>query len=227
MGIESPALHSSFRVERDHYVRRGLGIEEAECQHRRRFEGQFVRARETCTVLTGPIGPCNGEVRDVLAVDLVEAREALAKRVAAVIAPVAGVGRLSECRVRCHDRAGHGRYNYGTARSQVLKRPQGRVSVAACWYSYAVISPRAVRLRLGVFGVISAAFGLAASAVTFAQEAPDTAPPSASAPPHRPRIGLVLSGGGARGIAHIGVLKLLEEQHIPIDAIAGTSMGAV
>ena len=99
--------------------------------------------------------------------------------------------------------------------------------MAACWYSCVVISPRAVRPRLGVFGVICAAFGLAASAVTFAQEAPDTAPPTASAPPHRPRIGLVLSGGGARGIAHIGVLKVLEEQHIPIDAIAGTSMGAV
>ena len=42
-----------------------------------------------------------------------------------------------------------------------------------------------------------------------------------------PRIGLVLSGGGARGAAHIGVLKVLEELHIPIDAIAGTSMGAV
>jgi NTE family protein len=37
----------------------------------------------------------------------------------------------------------------------------------------------------------------------------------------------VLSGGGARGVAHIGVLKVLEEQHVPIDAIAGTSMGAV
>jgi len=43
----------------------------------------------------------------------------------------------------------------------------------------------------------------------------------------RPRIGLVLSGGGARGIAHIGVLKVLEEMRVPIDAIAGTSMGAV
>ena len=48
-----------------------------------------------------------------------------------------------------------------------------------------------------------------------------------SPPAHRPRIGVVLSGGGARGVAHIGVLKVLEEQHVPIDAIAGTSMGAV
>ncbi len=43
----------------------------------------------------------------------------------------------------------------------------------------------------------------------------------------RPRIGLVLSGGGARGLAHVGVLKALEELRIPVDAIAGTSMGAV
>ncbi|HEU4625378.1 MAG TPA: patatin-like phospholipase family protein [Steroidobacteraceae bacterium] len=50
---------------------------------------------------------------------------------------------------------------------------------------------------------------------------------AAAAEPHRPRIGLVLSGGGARGAAHIGVLKVLEDLHVPIDAIAGTSMGAV
>lgn len=45
--------------------------------------------------------------------------------------------------------------------------------------------------------------------------------------PARPRVGLVLSGGGARGAAHIGVLKALDRLHIPVDAIAGTSMGAV
>jgi len=43
----------------------------------------------------------------------------------------------------------------------------------------------------------------------------------------RPRIGLVLSGGGARGMAHIGVLKILEEMRIPVDVITGTSMGAI
>lgn len=43
----------------------------------------------------------------------------------------------------------------------------------------------------------------------------------------RPRIGLVLSGGGARGAAHVGVLKVLDEMRVPVDAIAGTSMGAV
>lgn len=43
----------------------------------------------------------------------------------------------------------------------------------------------------------------------------------------RPRIGLVLGGGGARGAAHVGVLKVLEEMKIPIDCIAGNSMGAI
>ena len=43
----------------------------------------------------------------------------------------------------------------------------------------------------------------------------------------RPRIGLALSGGGARGAAHIGVIRVLQEQKVPIDCIAGTSMGAI
>lgn len=49
----------------------------------------------------------------------------------------------------------------------------------------------------------------------------------AAAAQDRPRIGLVLGGGGARGAAHIGVLKELERQRVPIHAIAGTSMGAI
>ncbi len=43
----------------------------------------------------------------------------------------------------------------------------------------------------------------------------------------REKIGLVLGGGGARGAAHIGVLRAIEREHIPIDYIAGTSMGAI
>ena len=50
---------------------------------------------------------------------------------------------------------------------------------------------------------------------------------AATAPAQRPRVGLVLAGGGARGAAHVGVLKVLEEMRIPIDCIAGTSMGAL
>ncbi|EPS4449931.1 TPA: patatin-like phospholipase family protein [Vibrio parahaemolyticus] len=44
--------------------------------------------------------------------------------------------------------------------------------------------------------------------------------------PTRPKIAVVLAGGGAKGAAHIGVLKALEEMHIPVDIITGTSMGA-
>ncbi len=43
----------------------------------------------------------------------------------------------------------------------------------------------------------------------------------------RPKIGLALSGGGARGLAHIGVLKRLEQLNVPVDYIAGTSMGSI
>ena len=46
-------------------------------------------------------------------------------------------------------------------------------------------------------------------------------------PENRPRIGLVLGGGGARGIAHIAVLRKMEQLHVPVDCIAGTSMGAL
>ena len=54
--------------------------------------------------------------------------------------------------------------------------------------------------------------------------ADDAVAPAASG---RPRIGLVLAGGGAKGGAHVGVLKVLEELQVPIDCIAGTSMGAL
>lgn len=51
----------------------------------------------------------------------------------------------------------------------------------------------------------------------------ETQPGAAS----RPKIALVLGGGGAKGAAHIGVLEVLDEMHIPIDCVAGTSMGAL
>jgi len=70
---------------------------------------------------------------------------------------------------------------------------------------------------------------LATCAVLLAWPAP---PPQAQAADttaavERPRIGLVLSGGGARGAAHVGVIRALEQLRIPVDAVAGTSMGAV
>lgn len=53
------------------------------------------------------------------------------------------------------------------------------------------------------------------------------APATAPAARARPRIGLVLGGGGARGAAHIGVLEVLERLRVPVDCVAGTSMGAL
>ena len=55
----------------------------------------------------------------------------------------------------------------------------------------------------------------------------DAAVPSDSLHRERPKVGVVLSGGGAKGSAHIGVLKVLEEVGIPVDFVAGTSMGSV
>lgn len=49
----------------------------------------------------------------------------------------------------------------------------------------------------------------------------------AQAQPARPRVALALGGGAARGLAHVGVLRWLEEHHVPIDGIAGTSMGGL
>src|SRR5947207_1847002 len=51
--------------------------------------------------------------------------------------------------------------------------------------------------------------------------------PASLAQTPAPRIGLALSGGGARGLAHIGVLKVLEELRVPVHCVTGTSMGAV
>jgi NTE family protein len=74
----------------------------------------------------------------------------------------------------------------------------------------------------------------ALSVVALAQPAPmPAAQPeaqTAAAPAagrKRPKIGLVLSGGGARGITHVGVIKVLEEMNVPVDYIAATSMGSI
>jgi len=71
---------------------------------------------------------------------------------------------------------------------------------------------------------------VAGLALLFSGQPGGAADPAAGAPGSpgaRPRIGLVLGGGGAKGGAHIGVLKVLEEMRIPVDCIAGTSMGAI
>ncbi len=78
--------------------------------------------------------------------------------------------------------------------------------------------------RRGALRLLLAVQCLALAAPANAQAG---SPAAADQPASRPRIGLVLSGGGARGAAHVGVLKVLEDMHVPVDAIAGTSMGAV
>src|SRR5512139_2010254 len=99
-------------------------------------------------------------------------------------------------------------------------------------------SPRALRAAFGpavrrwavalagAAAVMVALVPAASAADIDARAAAKTADAAPEAP-RRPRVGLVLSGGGARGIAHIGVLKVLERERIPIDVIAGTSMGAI
>src|ERR1700730_11455377 len=88
--------------------------------------------------------------------------------------------------------------------------------------------------QLGLVCALAATCQFAAIAAQPDAARPDAARPDAARPDAarstqqvRPRICLVLSGGGARGMAHIGVLKVLEDMKIPIDCIAGTSMGAV
>ena len=66
---------------------------------------------------------------------------------------------------------------------------------------------------------------LLAPGVVHSQDSKSSTP--SSVPAHRPRIGLALSGGGALGLTEIGVIKWMEENHIPIDRIAGTSMGSI
>ena len=66
-----------------------------------------------------------------------------------------------------------------------------------------------------------------ALAVLCALPAPAVEAADEPASARRPRIGLVLGGGGARGGAHVGVLKVLEELRIPVDYVAGTSMGSI
>lgn len=73
--------------------------------------------------------------------------------------------------------------------------------------------------------VASAAMVAGLSGVALPAQAAESAKPQPAA--KRPKICLVLSGGGARGAAHVGVLKVLEEYRVPIDCIAGTSMGSL
>jgi NTE family protein len=83
--------------------------------------------------------------------------------------------------------------------------------------------------RRGALTPLLRAFALAASLLLVAgvARADPPAPAPAPAAAVRPRIALVLSGGGARGFAHIGVLRVLRELRVPVDLVVGTSMGSV
>src|SRR5580704_7440365 len=89
------------------------------------------------------------------------------------------------------------------------------------------VTHRPALIRIGLFCL----FSLACPIVLIAQNAPEQPPPvvpaAAPAPAQRPRVGLALSGGGALGLAEIGVIQWMEENHIPVDRIAGTSMGSI
>ena len=67
--------------------------------------------------------------------------------------------------------------------------------------------------------------GFVSPGLVHGQDTAAGAPPPSST--ERPRIGLALSGGGALGLTEIGVIKWMEENHIPVDRIAGTSMGSI
>jgi len=76
-----------------------------------------------------------------------------------------------------------------------------------------------MRCPRAVASLVAVALSLGAAAGAAAEREP---------PPPRPcRVGLVLSGGGALGIAHVGVIQVLEALHVPVDCVAGTSMGAI
>jgi NTE family protein len=81
-------------------------------------------------------------------------------------------------------------------------------------------------VRATLLAVLLAAAGLASQAA--AQARPDASARAATEPRNlRPRIGLALGGGGARGFAHIGVLLWFDEHRVPVDVVGGTSMGGL
>jgi NTE family protein len=90
---------------------------------------------------------------------------------------------------------------------------------------------RTLPALVAIAATLAAAMPAAAQTPTPASTPTSGAPvaPAAASPAEgtRPRICLVLSGGGARGAAHVGVLKVLDELRVPIDCVAGTSMGSI
>lgn len=88
------------------------------------------------------------------------------------------------------------------------------------------MSSAPVRIRASSIAAFAAGLVLACGAAA-QTAAPAPASPPATAHAQRPRVCLVLSGGGARGAAHVGVLQELTRQRIPVDCVVGTSMGSI
>ena len=83
-----------------------------------------------------------------------------------------------------------------------------------------------MRLKSLVTGLAILLFAASAGARDSASSAPASALPAVQ-PAGRPAVGIALEGGSALGLAHIGILQWLEENHVPIDRLAGTSMGSL
>lgn len=94
-----------------------------------------------------------------------------------------------------------------------MRKAQGRRDLLAAIVTIRRRAPR--RILAGALAILASA-AAAQSTLADAQEAAA-----------RPRVGLVLGGGGARGAAHIGVLEVLERLRVPVDCVAGTSMGGL
>ena len=100
----------------------------------------------------------------------------------------------------------------GALRARAGSMRRGRMAVPALALLCATI--------LATIAPIATSFGQEATSV------PST-PAVSGSKPSRPRIGLALGGGGAKGAAHVGVLTMLEDMRVPIDCVVGTSMGAL
>ena len=82
-------------------------------------------------------------------------------------------------------------------------------------------------IRRTLAGLPAAALACVAAVISPAGAQTPAAEQTPAATTHRPKICLVLAGGGARGIAHVGVLKALKAMRIPIDCVVGTSIGSI
>jgi NTE family protein len=97
----------------------------------------------------------------------------------------------------------------------------GRCAALLLWAAVAA-APACANAPAGPAAEATSATSAAPSVLLAQAQAAAPAPPE-----QRPRIALVLSGGGARGFAHVGVLRVLERLRVPVDMIVGASMGAV